>query len=141
MVAKAEQIAGKENPRYLVTSLREQEWTSKTLYEQLYCARGEMENRIKEQLSLFADRLSTETMRSNQLRLYLSSMAYVLLHALRRPGLQGTESSEAQVQTIRLRLLKIAAQVRITARRIWILCSFSCPWKDVYAPVWLALRC
>jgi hypothetical protein len=141
VVAKAEQIAGKENPRYLVTSLREPEWTSKTLYEQLYCARGEMENRIKEQLSLFADRLSTQTMRSNQLRLYLSSMAYVLLHALRRLGLQGTEWAEAQVQTIRLRLLKIAAQVQITARRIWILYSFSYPWKDLYASVWLALRC
>lgn len=100
-----------------------------------------MENRIKEQLSLFADRLSTETLRSNQLRLYLSSMAYVLLHALQRLGLQGTEWAQAQVQTIRLRLLKIAAQVRITARRIWILYSFSYPWKDLYASLWSALRC
>jgi hypothetical protein len=141
VIAKAEQIAGKENPRYLVTSLQPQEWTAPVLYEQLYCVRGEMENRIKEQLSLFADRLSTETMRSNQLRLYLSSMAYVLVHALRRLGLQGTEWAEAQAQTIRLRLLKIAAQVRITARRIWILYSSSYPWQHLYRTVWSALRC
>jgi hypothetical protein len=141
VIAKAEQIAGKENPRYLVTWLEPQEWTAPVLYEQLYCVRGDRENRIKEQLSLFADRLSTETMRSHQLRLYLSSMAYVLVHALRRLGLQGTEWAEAQVQTIRLRLLKIAAQVRITARRIWILYSFSCPWPQLYRTVWSALRC
>jgi hypothetical protein len=99
------------------------------------------QNRIKEQLSLFADRMSTEALRSNQLRLYLSSMAYVLIHALRRLGLQGTEWAEAQVHTIRLRLLKIAAQVRITARRIWILYSSSYPWKHLYCTVWSALRC
>lgn len=141
VIAKAEQIAGKENPRYLVTSLAPQEWTAAVLYEQLYCVRGDMENRIKEQLSLFADRLSTETMRSNQLRLYLSSLAYVLVHALRRLGLQGTEWAEAQVQTIRLRLLKIAAQVRITARRIWVLYSSSYPWQHLYRTIWSALRC
>ena len=141
VIAKAEQIAGKENPRYLVTSLEPQEWSAPILYEQLYCVRGDMENRIKEQLSLFADRLSTETMRSNQLRLYMSSMAYVLVHALRRLGLQGTEWAQAQVQTIRLRLLKIAAQVRITARRIWILYSSSYPWPHLYRTVWSALRC
>ena len=87
VVAKAEQIEGKENPRFVVTSLDKQEWSAQALYERLYCARGEMENRIKEQLSLFSDRLSTETMRANQLRLYFSSLAYVLLHALRRIGL------------------------------------------------------
>ena len=141
VIAKAEQIAGKENPRYIVTSLTQPEWAAQALYEQLYCARGEMENRIKEQLSLFADRMSTEALRSNQLRLYLSSMAYVLVHALRRLGLQGTEWAEAQVHTIRLRLLKIAAQVRITARRIWILYSSSYPWKHLYRTVWSALRC
>jgi hypothetical protein len=141
VIAKAEQIAGKENPRYIVTSLAQPEWAAQALYEQLYCARGEMENRIKEQLSLFADRMSTEALRSNQLRLYLSSMAYVLIHALRRLGLQGTEWAEAQVHTIRLRLLKIAAQVRITARRIWILYSSSYPWKHLYCTVWSALRC
>ena len=118
VIAKAEQIEGKENPRYLVTSLSAQDWPAQQLYEQLYCARGEMENRIKEQLSLFADRMSTETLRANQLRLYFSSLAYVLVEALRRLGLAGTEWAQAQADTIRLKLLKIAAQVRITARRI-----------------------
>jgi len=120
VVAKAEQIPGKENPRYVGTSLSSSAWPAQELYERLYGARGEMENRIKEQLSLFSDRMSTESLRSNQLRLYFSSLAYVLVEALRRVGLAGTEGAELQVETIRLRLLKIAAQVRITARRIWI---------------------
>ena len=89
MIAKAEQIEGKENPRYLVTSLGVQDWPAQKLYEQLYCARGEMENRIKEQLSLFADRMSTETLRANQLRLYFSSLAYVLGRGLAAVGLGG----------------------------------------------------
>ncbi len=141
VVAKAEQIEGKENPRYLVTSLGKQAWPAQQLYERLYCARGEMENRIKEQLSLFSDRLSSETMRANQLRLYFSSLAYVLLYALRRLGLRGTQWAEAQVETIRLRLLKIAAQVRMTARRIWICYSGAYPWKLMFAAAWSALRC
>ncbi|HVB59431.1 MAG TPA: IS1380 family transposase [Candidatus Acidoferrales bacterium] len=141
VIAKAEQIEGKENPRYLVTSLGPEAWPARKLYEQLYCARGEMENRIKEQLSLFADRLSTETMRANQLRLYFSSLAYVLLDALRRLGLAGTAWAQAQGQTIRLRLLKIAAQVRITARRIWIRYSSAYPWQNIFAAAWAALRC
>jgi hypothetical protein len=141
VIAKAEQIEGKENPRYLVTSLDAQDWPAQKLYEQLYCARGEMENRIKEQLSLFADRLSTETLRTNQLRLYFSSLAYVLVEALRRLGLAGTEWAEAQVDTIRLKLLKIAAQVRITARRIWVRYSCAYPWQNVFAAAWAALRC
>jgi hypothetical protein len=141
VIAKAEQIEGKENPRYLVTSLDAQDWPAQKLYEQLYCARGEMENRIKEQLSLFADRLSTETLRANQLRLYFSSLAYVLVEALRRLGLAGTEWAEAQVDTIRLKLLKIAAQVRITARRIWVRYSCAYPWQNVFAAAWAALRC
>ncbi len=141
VAAKAEQIEGKENPRYVVTSLDAEEWPSQALYEQLYCARGEMENRIKEQLSLFSDRLSTETMRANQLRLYFSSLAYVLMHALRRLALRGTEWAEAQVGTIRLKLLKIAAQVRITARRIWVCYSSAYPWRQVFAAAWSALRC
>ena len=141
VVVKAEQIQGKENPRYLVTSLGPEAWPARKLYEQLYCARGEMENRIKEQLSLFADRLSTETMRANQLRLYFSSLAYVLLDALRRLGLAGTAWTQAQGQTIRLRLLKIAAQVRITARRIWIRYSSAYPWQNLFAAAWAALRC
>jgi len=140
VVAKAEYLAGKENPRYLVTSLGKQAWSAQKLYEQLYCARGEMENRIKEQLSLFSDRLSTESLRSNQLRLYLSSLAYVLVEALRRLALAGTEWEEYQVETIRLRLLKIAAQVRITARRIWIRYSTAYPWKNAWVVAWTALR-
>jgi hypothetical protein len=141
VIAKAEHIEGKENPRYLVTSLGEQDWPAQQLYERLYCARGEMENRIKEQLSLFADRLSTETLRANQLRLYFSSLAYVLIEALRRLGLAGTEWAQAQAGTIRLKLLKIAAQVRITARRIWVRYSCAYPWQNVFAAAWTALRC
>ena len=99
------------------------------------------QNRIKEQLSLFADRLSTETLRANQLRLYFSSLAYVLVEALRRLGLAGTEWAEAQVDTIRLKLLKIAAQVRITARRICVRYSCAYPWQNAFAAAWTALRC
>lgn len=141
VVAKAEQIEGKENPRYVVTSLGRGAWPAPKLYEQLYCARGEMENRIKEQLSLFSDRLSSETLRANQLRLYFSALAYVLVHALRRLALRGTEWATAQVETIRLRLLKIAAQVRVTARRIWVCYSHAYPWKHLFAAAWSALRC
>jgi hypothetical protein len=141
VIAKAEQIEGKENPRYLVTSLGAPDWPAQKLYEQLYCARGEMENRIKEQLSLFADRMSTETLRANQLRLYFSSLAYALVEALRRLGLAGTEWAQAQADTIRLKLLKIAAQVRVTARRIWVRYSRAYPWQHVFAAAWTALRC
>jgi Transposase DDE domain group 1 len=141
VVAKAEQILGKENPRYVVTSLPVAAWPTQQLYEQLYCARGEMENRIKEQLSLFSDRMSTESLRSNQLRLYFSSLAYVLVEALRRVGLAATECAEYQVETIRLRLLKIAAQVRITARKIWIRYTKAYPWKNVFVSAWTALHC
>jgi len=141
VVAKAEYLEKGENPRYVVTSLAAEEWPAQPLYEQCYCARGEMENRIKEQFQLFSDRLSTETMRANQLRLYFSSLAYVLVAALRRLGLRGTEWATAQVDTLRLRLLKIAAQVRVTARRIRIRYSRSYPWKPVYAAAWAALRC
>jgi Transposase DDE domain group 1 len=141
VVAKAEQIPGKENPRYVVTCLPHAAWPTQELYEQLYCARGEMENRIKEQLSLFSDRMSTESLRSNQLRLYFSSLAYVLVEALRRVGLAETEWAEYQVETIRLRLLKIAAQVRITARKIWIRYAKAYPWKNAFVSAWTALRC
>jgi Transposase DDE domain group 1 len=140
VVAKAEDLAKGENPRYVVTSLGPQAWPAQKLYEQLYCERGEMENRIKEQLSLFSDRLRSETMRANQLRLYFSSLAYTLMHALRRLALGGTEWATAQVNTIRLRLLKIAAQVRITARRIWIGYSGAYPWKPLFAAAWSALH-
>jgi hypothetical protein len=140
VVAKAEYLAKGENPRFVVSSLGAADWPAQKLYEQLYCARGEMENRIKEQLSLFSDRMSTETMRANQLRLYFSSLAYVLMHALRRLALRGTEWARAQVGTIRLRMLKIAAQVRVTARRIWIGYSAAYPWKPFFAAAWSALR-
>jgi hypothetical protein len=100
-----------------------------------------MENRSKEPLSLFADRLSTETLRANQLRLYFSSLAYVLLDALRRLGLAGTPWAQAQVDTIRLKLLKIAAQVRCTARRIRVRYSSAYPWQNIFAAAYTALRC
>ena len=141
VVAKAEQIEGKENPRYLVTSLKGDEWRPRELYEQLYCARGEMENRIKEQLSLFADRMSAETMRANQLRLYLSAAAYVLVETLRRLALAGTTMARAQAQTIRLRLLKIGAQIRCSVRRVRLSLSSGYPWQKLFAHAWAALRC
>ena len=141
VIAKAEVLGDKENPRFVVTSLAGEEWDPQPLYEDLYCARGEMENRIKEQLSLFADRVSTETMRANQVRLYLSGMAYVLVSALRRIGLQGTEMARAQATTIRLRLLKIGAQVRITARRVWVQLAQSFPWQALFWRVAEQLRC
>ena len=141
VVAKAEYLEKGENPRFVVTSLPAQSWEAAALYEQTYCARGEMENRIKEQLSLFADRMSTESLRANQLRLYFSSLAYVLVHALRRLALAATQWAQAQVHTIRLRLLKIAAEVRISVRRIRVSYSNAYPWKDMFAAAWLALRC
>ncbi len=141
VVAKAEHIDGKENPRFVVTSLGSEEWAAQALYEQLYCARGEMENRIKEQFSLFAGRVSTETMRANQMRLYLSTMAYVLVSGLRRLGLKGTELAEAQVSTIRTKLLRIGAQIRVTVRKVWVSMASSYPWQDLYQQVWTNLRC
>jgi len=140
VVGKAEYLDKGENPRFVVTSLKAEAWPAQGLYQRFYCARGEMENRIKEQLSLFSDRLSTETLRANQLRLYFSSLAYVLLHALRRLGLRGTEWATAQVETIRLHLLKIAAEVRLTARRVWVRYSRAYPWKTIFAAAYTALR-
>jgi len=141
VAAKAEHIDGKENPRFVVTSLTSEQWAAQALYEELYCARGDMENRIKEQFSLFADRVSTETMRANQMRLYLSSMAYVLVSGLRRLGLKATELAEAQVSTIRTKLLKIGAQIRVTVRKVWVSMASSYPWQDLYQQVWANLRC
>jgi hypothetical protein len=141
VVAKAEHIDGKENPRFVVTSLTSASWAAQALYEELYCARGDMENRIKEQFSLFADRVSTETMRANQMRLYLSAMAYVLVSGLRRLGLKATELAEAQVSTIRTKLLKIGAQIRVTVRKVWVSMASSYPWQDLYQQVWANLRC
>lgn len=134
VVGKAEYLEKGENPRFVVTSLGVEEMAPRSLYEDFYCARGDMENRIKEQqLDLFADRTSTHALHSNQIRLYLSSVAYCVLVALRRLALTGTEMAKAQCGTIRLRLLKIGAQVRITARKIWISMAAGHPAAAVFA--------
>ena len=148
VVAKAEQLTaptddgdGKRNPRFVVTSLPMAHVDARTLYETVYCARGEMENRIKEQqLMLFADRTSAATRRANQLRLYFSSVAYVLLAALRRLGLAGTALARAQCTTIRLTLLKIGARIRITVRKVWIALASDCPQAALFAQVHATLR-
>jgi len=141
VVGKAEHLAKGSNPRFIVTSLSVEEREARTLYEDVYCARGEMENRIKEQqMCLFADRTSCATMRANQLRLWLSSAAYTLLMALRQFGLQGTEMATARCDTIRLKLLKLGASVRTTVRRVWISLSESCPYQRVFAQVYENLR-
>ena len=141
VVAKAEQIEGKENPRFVVTNLSRRAWAKQALYEELYCARGEMENRIKEQLSLFATRVSAETMRANPLRLYFAALAYGLVEGLRRLGLQGTELARPQAGTIRLRLLKIGARIRITVRKIWVSLASSFPLRGLFGQAWVQLRC
>ena len=136
VVAKAEQLGDKANPRFVVTSLDAASYPAQALYETLYCARGDMENRIKEQqLGMFADRTSTATMRGNQLRLWLASLAYTLAQALRRIGLAGTAFAKAQVDTIRLRLLKLSGVVKISVRRIRVALSSAFPLQDVYAQV------
>jgi hypothetical protein len=140
VVAKAEQLDGKENPRFVVTNLSAEEWAAQRLYEELYCGRGEMENRIKEQLSLFAGRVSAEAMKANQLRVYFAAMAYVLMHGLRRLGLKGTELERAQATTIRLRLLKIGAQIRITVRKVWLSMASSYPLQWLFGQVYQNLR-
>jgi hypothetical protein len=140
VVAKAEQFDGKENPRFVVTNLSAEEWAAQRLYEELYCGRGEMENRIKEQRSLFAGRVSAETMKANQLRVYFAAMAYVLMHGLRRLGLKGTELERAQATTIRLRLLKIGAQIRITVRKLWLSMASSYPLQWLFGQVYQNLR-
>jgi DDE family transposase len=141
VVAKAEYLDKGQNPRFVVTSLTAEQWAAPDLYEKFYCARGEMENRIKEQMCLFADRLSTDEMKGNQLRLYFSALAYSLMEALRRLGLKGTAWAEAQVDTIRLKLLKIGAIVRLSVRRVLLQLSSAYPWKDLYAQAFHALRC
>jgi hypothetical protein len=141
VVAKAEYLDKGENPRFIVTSMTAEQWAAQELYEDAYCARGEMENRIKEQMCLFADRLSTDQMQANQLRLYFSAMAYTLMEALRRLGLKGTEWAQAQVDTIRRKLLKIGAIVRLSVRRVRLQLSSAYPWKDIFARAFHALRC
>ena len=133
VVGKAEVTRGDANPRFVVTSLKPKEVGARYLYETVYCARGDMENRIKEcQLDLFADRTSTATMRGNQLRLWLASMAYVLLCALRRIGLAHTQFAEATCGTIRLKLLKIGALVRVSVRRIKVAMASACPHQNEF---------
>jgi Transposase DDE domain group 1 len=154
VIAKAEHLEKGANPRFVVTSLSSQEtifpapsrWGAQSLYEEFYCARGEMENRIKEQMMLFADRTSTSWMRSNQIRLYFSTVAYLLMQALRRLGLTGTELAKAQCNTVRLKLLKIGAQIRITVRKIWVSLSTGYPYLELFRQVHrnlevTALRC
>jgi hypothetical protein len=134
VVAKAEQLGDKANPRFVVTSLDAAGYPAQDLYERLYCARGDMENRIKEQqLGMFADRTSTATLRGNQLRLWIASLAYTLAQALRRIGLRGTSLATAQVSTIRVRLLKLSGLVRISVRRIRIALSSAFPTQSVFA--------
>jgi hypothetical protein len=133
VIAKAEHLEKGANPRFVVTSLSEAAWGARALYEELYCARGEMENRIKEQLMLFADRTSTAFLRSNQNRLYFSSVAYVLMEALRRLGLKATDLAQAQVTTIRLKLLKIGALIRLTVRKVWVSLAGGYPYAELWA--------
>ncbi len=136
VVAKAEHLEKGENPRFVVTSLSREAWPAQALYEEHYCARGDMENRIKEQLMLFSDRTSTHYLRSNQLRLYFSSVAYVLLQMLRRLGLAGTELAKAQCSTIRLKVLKIGALIRITVRKVWISLAGGYPYVTLFRQVY-----
>jgi hypothetical protein len=134
VIAKAEWTQGEANPRFIVTSLKRAEAAARYLYEDIYCARGDMENRIKEcQLDLYADRTSAATMRANQLRLWFASMAYVLICALRRIGLAETVFANATCGTIRLKLLKIGALIRISVRRVRIAMASACPAADEWA--------
>jgi len=148
VIGKAEHLRQGANPRFVVTSLSVEKWGAQALYEKLYCARGEMENRIKEQqLYLFADRTSTRRIDSNQIRLWFSSVAYVLVQTLRRVGLKGTKLAKAQCRTIRLKLLKIGAVVRLTVRKVWVSFSEAYPYAALFGRVmatirqWRPLRC
>jgi hypothetical protein len=141
VIGKAEWMDQGANPRFVVTSLPPERMDARVVYEDFYCARGDMENRIKEQqLDMFADRTSAGTMRANQLRLYLSSAAYILMHALRRLGLKNTDLAHAQCQTIRLKLLKIGAQVRVTVRHIWVSLAGGYPYAETFAAVVVNLQ-
>lgn len=140
VIGKAEYLSGGPNPRFIVTSRRVWESEGRELYEKVYCERGEMENRIKEQqLDLFADRTSARTMKANQLRLYLASVAYVLMQALREQ-LAGTELERATCGTLRVRLLKIGAQVRVSVRRVLVSLSSSYPLQEVFSVAWARIR-
>lgn len=133
VIGKAEYTGDKANSRFVVTTLRKKEIDADVLYEKIYCARGDMENRIKEQqLAMFADRTSSHTMRANQLRLYFSTFAYLLLHRFRRRALTGTELANAQCDTIRLRLLKIGAVIRVSVRRVYFALSSVSPAQPIF---------
>jgi hypothetical protein len=141
VIGKAEVTRAEANPRFVVTSLKSSEVAAQYLYETIYCARGEMENRIKEcQLDLFADRTSAATMRANQLRPWFAAMAYVLLCALRRIGLVHTQFADATCGTIRLKLLKLGALVRVSVRRIKFAMASACPWQNEFALAHVRLR-
>jgi hypothetical protein len=141
VVAKAEHLEKGSNPRFIVTSIRAEDIDGKELYEKIYCHRGEMENRIKEcQLDLMSDRTSAATMHANQLRLWFASLAYVLIEAVRRLGLQGTELAKATAGSIRLKLLKIGAVVTVSVRRIKIAFASACPAKEIFALAHSRLR-
>jgi hypothetical protein len=141
VVAKAEHLDKGANPRFVVTSIEPEQIEAQSLYEQLYCGRGDMENRIKEQqLWLFADRTSAGKMRANQLRLYFSSAAYLLMQALRRLGLRGTQMAAAQCHTIRLKLLKVGAQVRVTVRKVWVSLAGGYPYVELFQQVYRNLQ-
>ncbi len=142
VVGKAEYLPKGANPRFVVTNLSPRRVAAKRLYEKLYCARGEMENRIKEQqLGLFADRTSAATMRANQLRLYFASFAYVLMHALRRLGTAGTQLARAQCTTLRLKLLKVGVRVKVTVRKVWLSYAQSYPDAQTFRHVLFNLQC
>jgi hypothetical protein len=137
VIGKAEHLAKGANPRFVVTSLSADMFDARSLYEDEYCARGEMENRIKEQqLCLFADRTSAATMRANELRLWFSSVAYTLMTALRRLGLKDTSLARARCDTIRLKLLKIGARIRVTVRKVWVSLAESCPYQELFRQVY-----
>lgn len=141
VIGKAEYLDKGENPRFVVTSLSAEEMEARSLYEDFYCARGDMENRIKEQqLDLFADRTSTATMRANQLRLWFASVAYVLMQALRMFGLKATEFANAQCHTIRNKILKIGAQVKISVRRIFVSFASGYPYQEIFWQVLQQLK-
>ena len=147
VIGKAEHLSGGANPRFVVTTLLDQTLDvpmveqARQLYEQEYCARGDMENRIKEQqLYLFADRTSSATMRANQLRLYFSSFAYCLLQALRRLALEGTQFAKAQCHTLRDKLLKIGARVRVTVRKVWVSLASCHPWQEAFRIAYAQLQ-
>jgi hypothetical protein len=139
VVGKAEYTQKGANPRFVVTSLKRENWQARALYEELYCARGEAENRIGEQFEMFADRASSATIAANQLRLYFSAMAYVLIDSLRRIALSGTELAHAAVTTIRLKLFKLGAQVRRSVRRIYFAIASGCPNKLEFSQAHRAL--